>query len=417
MEQPSSSSSATKSRGYRRRSRPARTKARTEATNDGKHSSFRHRPKSSTPKASPSDESIVVPFPVPSILATKWLIRTAPVVLAQHLVYTRGMWPMSVPQLLLLEQQEKTNQESSNRDSIANHNRSERNAKETTKIKRQRLNHSSRANPSLRRKQQLATDQIHRLSDEWTKFAALASNLDDQNEDQCKHTKLPKFLLILLGSSYTRGRELYLLDFQSLIDGDESTNGSASNDNSTTCFTQEKEQKYKAMLARKLVSALMNYRSDDGRPSVANSLPAPTSPSFRLWFTAGFENRLARDDFANADEPLTSSSTGEAGYIPSAHDSTLSTVSWIPRAKFPLSKQKPQSRSSSRTQSLITIRFVRSQKLSRPKHQQPTHQDAIQRGSEEARDNHIATALNLLHSTLEQLTWMSLSTHVKGFRL
>lgn len=383
---PPFSSIANKSKGYRRRSRPVRKIC---GTNDGKDSSV-HRQKSSTRQASPTNEPIVIPFPVPPILTTSWLIKMVPIVLAQHLVYARGMWPMSVPQLLLLQQQQqdKSNQES-------NQNRFGSESRKIENNKRQRLNRTSRINPSLRRKQQRATDQINRLSDEWAGYVdGMATDYKEEQRD-----KLPKFLLILLGSSYTRGREMYLLDFQSLIDGD-------GTDAANPSFTEEQEQKYKVMLARKLVSALMNHKSDQGT-SITNSLPSPTSPSFRLWFTAGFENGHPRDNVSKA--PL-ESDDGISDYTIPALDDTASTLSWIPRTKFPGSNPKPQSRRSSQTQSLVTIRFVRSSKQTQGKPQQNLNQKQREHTS-------MDTASTVLHPSSEQLSWMSLATHVKGFRL
>ena len=431
MDHPSSSSSpATKSRGYRHRSRSARRSDGATAKNDGKHSPFRHRPRSSNPKESFGDASIVIPFPVPSVLATRWLIRTAPVVLAQYLVYARGLWPMSVPQLMLL--QDATNQEARSGGGLRSHNRSGHDG-EKTSSKRQRLNKTNRTNPSLRRKQQRATDQIRRLSDEWARYMTAAShsggnqNTNGKNEHRHEHDKLPKFLLILIGSSYMRGRELYLLDFQSLIDEDEETTDGPANDAGAAGLTQEQEQKYKSLLARKLVSALMNHRNDDEQPSVGNTLPAPTSASFRLWFTAGFENQYTREGLADEDEFLTGESSTNAGYIPTTTHcdsaslalgtevpaaSPFSTISWIPRNKFPLSKQNSRSRPSSQTQSLVTIRFVRSRKPN-----QGIQQPASKICNKETKDSHISTVPNQLPATSERLTWMSLPNHLKGFRL
>ena len=340
----------------------------------------------------------------------------APIVLAQHLVYARGMWPMSVPQLLMLQQQQqqqlqdKSNQE--NREYHSNYGRFGNDTKKIKNSKRRRLDQTSRINPSLRRKQQRATDQINRLSEEWASYVDGIPNATDQKEHQCDN--LPRFLLILLGSSYTRGRELYLLDFQSLIDRDENDAAIPS-----ASFTQEQEQKYKIMLARKLVSALINHSSNEGA-SVTNTLPATTSPSFRLWFTAGFEKEHPRDDFVDATEPLESDGRTSNNGI-STHDtissatSTFSIASWIPRTKFPYSIPKPQSRPSSKLQSLITIQFVRSSKQpQRSQKQHSSQQEGIRINGEATSKD---TAAIVLSPTSTQLSWMSLASHVKGFRL
>lgn len=368
---------------------------------------------------------------------------------------------MSVPQLLLLQQQEKNQQEENGINDLSNHNHNrignDRNI--AANRKRRRLNNENRINPSLRRKQQRAMDQITRLCDEWTRCVAASPSLvghhsmNNENEriesrntplssmpsfsafpgsgcqqqqnqhQQHEQTKIPRFLLILLGPSHGQGRELYLLDFQSLIDEDDCH--SSPNHADTTKLTQEQEQQFEAMLARKLISALMNHNmGDDERPSVANSLPAQTSPSFRLWFTAGFENHHTSGSSTDTDEPMTGESTSKAGCVPNqsatktATASPFSTVSWIPRTKFPLRKQKSQPRPS-RNQSLVTIRFSRSQKQHQPLQQKHACQNENNTNKDEARgnNNHITTASNLLRPTSEQLAWMSLSTCVKGFRL
>lgn len=425
---PSSSISSAKPRGYRRRSRPARTSERTDGSTtarvDGKeYSSFRRRQKPSIPKeCSTQDASIVIPFSVPSILTTNWLLKTAPIVLARHLIYARGIWPMSFPQLSLLQQEENNRKNGlPNNNNNQNQNRIGNDRSVESNRKRRRLNNENRINPSLRRKQQRAMDQITRLCDEWTRYVASSSSSvghhSTNNENGHIESRDPRFLLILLGPSHGQARELFLLDFQFLIDEND-CHSSPNHTDTTTQLTQEQEQKFETMLARKLISALMNHTmGDDERPSVANSLPAQTSPSFRLWFTAGFENDHISGSSTETDEPMTGESTSKAGHLPSptttatqtATASPFSTVSWIPRTKFPLRKQKSQPRPSSRNQSLVTIRFSRSQKQ---QNENKTNKDAS-RGN----NNHITTASNLLSPTSEQLEWMSLSTCVKGFRL
>ena len=419
MEYPSSSASSAKPRGYRRRSRPARTSERTADGNQ--QSSFRPRPKPSTSKEnSTQDASIVIPFPVPSILTTNWLLKTAPIVLARHLIYARGMWPMSVPQLSLLQQEENDQQEEIRINGLPSHNHGNNqnrigdDRRVEANRKRRRLNNENRINPSLRRKQQRAMDQITRLCDEWTRYVASSLSSVGHHGTNNGHGHIesrdPRFLLILLGPSHGQARELFLLDFQSLIDEDDCHNSPNNHADTTPQLTQEQEQKFETMLARKLISALMNHTmGDDERPSVANSLPAQASPSFRLWFTAGFENDHTFCGSTDTDGPMTGESTSKAGCVPSPTATSTQTASWIPRTKFPLRKHKSQPRPSSRNQSLVTIRFSRSQK----------QQNENKSKKHEARghNNHITIASNLLCPTSEQLEWMSLSTCVKGFRL
>jgi len=319
-------------------------------------------------------------------------------------------------------------------------------------------------------------DQITRLCDEWyTALTGHIHNNDNNNNDDDDHsknyrtplsslssssafsrgqyhyqqepqqqqqrTRLPRFLLISLGPSYGQSRELYLFDFQSLIDDDDddddvnnrSNNDPNNNADTTPIMTREKEQKLEAMLTRKLVSALMNNHGGGGDQSysMTNSLPPTTSPSFRLWFTAGFEitkttsNTEISPMDVDDDDSATTDNNDEGGRTPSpihednsaaaaAHAaiaSPFSSTSWIPRTKFPMSIRQSQSRPSSRKQSLVTLRFHRSRR------QQQQQQQQHHPNQNEAKDAPITIDPSSLHPTSEQLTWMSLSTCVKGFRL
>lgn len=433
------------------------------------------------------DRSPVISFPVPSKLTTNWLLKKAPVVLAKHLVYTRGLWPMSVPQLSLLQQQQQQQQQDEELETIrrqprppteptggdpfrtanAGGSRKPQAAIGSNNSKRRRLATANGVNASLRRKQQQATGQMTRLFDEWTRVAADDDNNGNRNKHtsfdgpvgqfqqhhnhrrhshshhgrrQTQQTDAPRFLLISLGPSYGRSRELYLLDFQSLIDDDDLDNDGASgrDGENNTQATREQEQKMEAMLARKLVSALMNHHGDNDqqRPLATNSLPPSASPSFRLWFTAGFRHRGKHgngeaasifsapnhddddNDNGTIDFPARLAPPSAAASAPSP----FSTASWIPRSGFPLAEERtPKRRSPSRSQSLVTIRFQRSRKRHQ---QQPSAPRDESNGnhyndsnSERARNDTNSTAPPMLRPTSEQLTWMSLSTCLKGFRL
>ena len=155
----------------------------------------------------------------------------------------------------------------------------------------------------------------------------------------------------------------------------------------------------------------MNHSGNDGRSSVINSLPTSTSPSFRLWISIGFENQPDSKDTSSIcydDSLLSNSSTRRT------ESSPLSTVSWIPRNKFPLMK-KTLSKPIRRQQSMVTIRFFRSQKQNRSMEQHNANQIVNDSNGEEAGCN--LASSHLQHTKLEQMTWMSLSSCVKGFRL
>ena len=401
----SSQSSSTHSIGYRRRTRSAKTNKRSVAT------TFRSGPKSSSPKQGVQDDPIVIPFPIPSNISKDWLLKTAPIVLARHFIYARGLWPMSFHQLLLLQQQELLKEEE------------KRAVGGGEKTKKRRLNNAHSINPTIRKKQQRAMNQITRMCDEWTRYSVAASNSarhhdtsqeSEKNEGHQKSPlsmpmplsspkmKLPGFVMLALGPSFGRAREFYLLDF-----------GSISEEfNTRSSFKDDvQEQKFEAMLARKLISSLMNHSGNDGRSSVINSLPTSTSPSFRLWISIGFENQPDSKDTSSIcydDSLLSNSSTRRT------ESSPLSTVSWIPRNKFPLMK-KTLSKPFRRQQSMVTIRFFRSQKQNRSMEQHNANQIVNDSNGEEAGYN--LASSHLQHTKLEQMTWMSLSSCVKGFRL
>lgn len=429
-----------KTRGYSRRTRPAGTRAPNAATTT-----------TTITTTSNDNDNIsnneVVSIPIPSTISTDWVIRTAPTVLARHLMYVRGLWPMPASQLFLLLREGNSirsgdgkNEETSLLSTATNAT----NDHDNMANKRRRVNIAdttkrTKTNPSLRRKQTRALDQITRLCDEHICSLAIFNGLH-QNQQH----KLPLFLLISLGSSYGKSRELYLLDFQSLIDNDNDndnnetttmTINATNNKNVTTAVSfapstnmtdgstdrenhnindnncsHAKEQKLEATLTRKLLSALMN-----GEKSLTNSLPCKSSRTFRLFFTIGFITK--RNDIdevvgATADTVGNDDDDGKkfTGPYPipdtsSEHTAFLSspTTSWIPRKGFAMPKQK-YSRSSTRNQSLVTIRFHRRQR------EQPRSRNEDDNDNDGARSS-------LVQPTSEKLTWMSLTTSVKGFGL
>jgi hypothetical protein len=403
--------SASKTRTYRRRRQPPSENYDVH-NNVSNNNNISNSDNNNNNISNSDNNNEIISIPIPSMVSTDWLLRTAPIALARHLLYVRGLWPMSVQQLLLLLQQQEDNNNNnihSGDNSDSNHdimvgriNNSRNNGdtdNDTTANKRRRMNNTNtkkkgtKINPSLRRKQTKAMDQITRLCDEWR----LALTVNQHHHQKLKQ-KLPLFLLISLGPSYGQSRELYLLDFQSLIDDDDDDddpvavgNNETDKENNSNNYSYAKEQKLEATLMRKLVGALMNA---EGENSLSNSLPCKSSPRFRLWFTAGFKITTAANS-ANENKDIYDTTAAAAAVDHDAFISSSSTISWIPRTRFPrLSKQIVQSKASSRKQSLVTIRFHRRQQQ-----------------QEQQLQN------SLLQPTSEQLTWMSLTTGVKGFRL
>ncbi|VEU42557.1 unnamed protein product [Pseudo-nitzschia multistriata] len=232
--------------------------------------------------------------------------------------------------------------------------------------------------------------------------------------------KSPRYLLISLGPSYERSEELYLLDFDSIIDDDRDSN---CNDIEPKGLSHEKAERMEATLARKLISALMNQPGRGNEESVLQSLPKATSPSFRLYFTAGFKTPDSGVAPTNADDvPATTERHAQSGCTSNAlvqendppllgiHVNLTSLKSWIPRKRFPLLQRHYQSRSSSRVQSLVTIRFQRSPL----RQQQENYTDEKKIGE---RLGTTPTTSPQMHPASNELTWMSSSASIKGFRL
>lgn len=347
----------------------------------------REQKMSSTNEQLGQEDYTSIPFPVPSALTTEWLLSKAPIVLAHHLVYVRGLWPMPVPNLIL--QQEKDDVRS-----MKIQGRSVFSDSGSKKRRRMIQEPNRKSSPSLLRKQKHAINQITQLCDEWNSALVSCRGTTATSD----HDNLPMYLLISLGSSYGQSRELYLLDFSSLLETDACVgkHGEATTSTTHTApISHDKEQKMQTTLARKLISALMNYHSDG---IITDSLPHRSSPSFRLRFTAGFgcarhSTAKSTTNFLPASCP--SSQDGTTWNSPSFVSATKTMFSWISRTRFPFRQHESSSRRpSSNKQSLIAIRFQRSLQQDTTN---PLEKDSV--------------------SDLQQLSWMSLSTCVKGFRL
>ena len=182
-----------------------------------------------------------VSFPVPVSVPTPWLVKTSVMILVKHLLYVRGLLPMTVEQL-----------DATQRDDLANN-------------QDPRVNRRNKLSPSMRRSIRKEQQQMQNLFQEWERIV------------DSKPTNLA-FILISLGPSYNQSQELYLLDVQSLHWNESSPveRREKENDDST------KLRRLEATLGRRLISTAMNQ---DGTP--LHQLSSKASPSFRLWLALG----------------------------------------------------------------------------------------------------------------------------------
>lgn len=379
----------------------------------------------------------IVSIPVTSTVSADWILRTAPMILLRHLLYARGLFPTPVdvlkvdsntmdrivhdPNGEILSSTPVTTSTTTTTTTpgyYENENGGEANKRQRL-LQRENACRRANINPSVRRKQRLALDQITSLCDEWTTF------WDDLKKEQQEQEQiLPLFILLSLGRSYSQSRELYFFDLQSLMinNNDEynvvddngsvksSTRSDAGIHNSNSSHSHgdsqgyTKEQKLESILTRKLVSALMDCAS-------SNSLPCRSSRTFRLYFSVGFKTDDA-NNFQNNNEGIvdgnnhaTTNNNNEkvvdpilsTKLLPSSYISH--TPSWISRTRLPVSERK-KSRCNSQKQSIVTIRF----------HRRQQQRDVQSR-------NNGDTVLPLASPESEGLTWMSLPTSVKGYRL
>jgi hypothetical protein len=223
--------------------------------------------------------------------------------------------------------------------------------------------HTSRKNsPSLRRCIHHAQNQIHQLFQEWL-------GLVDNYEIISKLA----FVLISLGSTYNQSQELYLLDIQGLgLSG------------RCTVKTNDKEnidcqqlQRLETTLTRRLLSTMMNHEL-----SPLHEVASKASPSFRLSMTLGMVDNGQKSNGSQTVSKRESSTNLMDNFI-SEHQSAP-----ILRSGFPLSVAR--NRNKRRCCTGINLLF----------------QLPCQEGNSD-----------FVEARSEEVSWMSLPTNVKGFRL
>ncbi|KAG7343361.1 hypothetical protein IV203_021306 [Nitzschia inconspicua] len=314
----------------------------------------------------PTDTVTDIPFQVPVSIPTDWLIHTSVVNLMKHLLYARGLFPMTMDQLLLDPEANDTTTTTSNATSPF-HNSTRR-------------SWSSSNSSSLRRSMRKAREQVQRLTTEWNSWHKMMIS----NGESCNgHAQQLAFVLISIGPSYTQSRELYVLDVQGLV-GDVRTEAIM-------------DGRVEGTLTRRLLGTLLNHDK-----SPLQDLPGQNSPSYRMWISFGIRSlSIIRTETGNMPSSMMLHQMDE-NCCPSICSSTIDGCNvrnlfapLIGRRSFPI-------RAASQRSGCVCIR------LNRPPNSR------ISNGNDSASTGQ--TENEHLHPSSDSIAWFSLPTSIKGFR-
>jgi hypothetical protein len=327
----------------------------------------------------PAPSAKCVTFSAPSSIPKDLLMYTTVVALIKHLLYVRGLLPMSIDQLFA--------------DDIDG---------EATKglhgsVETSNNPYQSFTSPPLRRKQRKARSEIHRLLSEWSLMGAFLSNgyetqLCSGDQAVPESPKLA-FIALSVGPSYTQCHELYLLDVKSIRGEDERTK----TDDQTIIFNQERRRKLEDTLIRRLFTTILNHVE-----TPFQELPARASSSFRLWVTLGVCNACTNKEETRLSARFLSTSQRMNELWHLLHSSTHgrtrneSFTPLIERRGVPVVRQHQSSSTCARIPQQNNHICIQLKRSANDSHNQS--------------DDH-------LHFTSERLSWFSLPTSVKGFRL
>ncbi|KAG7372520.1 hypothetical protein IV203_018663 [Nitzschia inconspicua] len=317
-----------------------------------------------TRESHPTDTVTDIPFQVPISIPTDWLIHTSVVILMKHLLYARGLFPMTVDQLLLDAEVEDTT---------------------TTTIKTTNSSHnlaqrswSSSNSSSLRRSMRKAREQVQRLTTEWNSWHKMMIS----NGESCNgHEQQLAFVLISIGPSYTQSRELYVMDVQGLV-GDVRTEAIM-------------DGRVEGTLTRRLLGTLLNHDK-----SPLQDLPGQNSPSYRMWISFGIQSLSIRTECGSMPSSMSLHQMDE-NCCPSKSSSIDGCnkrnlfATLIGRRSFPI-------RAASQKSGCVCIRLNRP-----PNNRSSNGNDSASTGQTEDEP---------LHPSSDSIAWFSLPTSIKGFR-
>jgi hypothetical protein len=171
------SSSQGQPRRYRRRTVPQERPKRTEITACCREHSAKEVPPSAKRKRPPaSTVTRVEPLSIPLQFDKLWIVQTATSVLVDHLLFTRGLFPVTVSELLA-----QSNEEGHS------------------------YARGASSSSSTRRKLRQARNQLEQFTQAWT------------SNNSSAFIRRASYVLITLGPSFGRGRESYLVDLRGLL--------------------------------------------------------------------------------------------------------------------------------------------------------------------------------------------------------
>jgi hypothetical protein len=316
---------------------------------------------------------IFIPFPVPNSIPTDWLVQTSVAILVKHLLYTRGLFPMTVDQLI--SQNVDTARLSSHPADIS-------------------INVSPSPSPSVRRTMRKAQDQVQRLLAEW-------SSLQLRMLKSTQELQQLAFILISIGPSYSQSKELFMLDIQEL---NKLKNGDALVNHSGSCLCEHQTQALEATLTRRLLGKMMSYED-----SPLQEMPAKSSSSFRMFLTVGISHRPEAETIKTRNHSNLTPAQQRVNTFREVQ--TLSSVESNDNVfSYPLIER---------------VGFYRNSRLSsshrgRARCGQTAVCVNFQRPPPAVADDDsvkfIRSSDNLL-PTSEQLSWLSIPPSIKGFRL
>ena len=264
--------------------------------------------------------------------------------------------------------------------------------------------------PSLRRKIRQTYEQINRLLfDEW-------KSVVDGWSSPSSTTDMPSLSLISIGPSFSQSRELYILNIRSLLTTSISATKDGDGTSATLTPSSTASRKLESTLTRRLLSTLLNGADDDTSP--LQELPSKASASFRLWIILGVMNNKKKQQ---QQQPVVENENQDSNTNISNQLDNNTSSSWcIPRPNgCPLprrgrqrqrhhsTKQRKYSCSSS---GIVSIHIYK--KEDKSKNDDKTSVET--NGNIVFLDQH-----DVLHtaSSSDQITWVSLPTCLKGFRL
>jgi hypothetical protein len=332
-----------------------------------------------------TNNTIVVPLPLPPtdtvLLRNDWILSNVTTVLVHYVLYSRGLWPLTVPQL------------------------SQELNKTTTPSPSLPL-----PPPSLRRKLRQAHQRLDAWTAAWDSITPLLPHCP--------------YILLSLGPSFARTRESYLLD-ATMYTSNTTTTTATGTDPSSSAATPTASAapptprpNLHHALARRLLPKLIEADVE---------LPSRAAPSYQLWVSvflldsSSSSTSSATTTQASAQQHPATTTTNHN------HDPDANHDLWIRRPGFVLpSGSTTASTTTSTTRRTATApRLVTIPLLFQQQQQQPT-----QPQTHPPNDNHNNNDQTPLappspqRSLLDQASavssaghWMTLRTSIKGFRM